>query len=1367
MKQFIKNIGKIALSISCFGLLSTTTVAQTGNPGNNLWTFPPNQFDQVNLSIAPLPQGPDIGDYDGAPSQNSHNIIRDMDGNIRFFVVDNRVFDSEGRLINVMQNLSTEVKGGAETLIVPDPNNCQRYYIFAIGRTDYTTLSNKVPFYSILDFSLPNANPLVEGDLLIGSFGSTSFNIVDMTPNFYESFGALRQGNVFFASSEKRCDNSYLIYISTEEGIHKYILDDNGFNYDNHYIEYSLAVPNSEMLTRSGMSLRELSNGNFRIAVAHQAFGPNQGDNAGIGVFTAQLDNNGNLISSSEQTMFLEDDCLPSCYNSRAFVHGLEFSPGGNILYVTHHTNSNHPNPLEYFDFDNPGSGDLQPLNVQNANEFKMSQMEIDIDGDLVLVTEERIAALGNPNTPDPNYWNPAKIQFVNDYLPNDESHQSTTIAEFRGLSSYIFPQQVAGMDYTEHLTSNLACLGITDNNINQVWSPGVSNNPFGSSNGDVYIDGDLIIPAGSYIQIKDMNFYFTPGSKLIVERGNGSLRGARLTLIRNTTLTVDTECFIDAMWNGVQVQGYSNLNQDLSTSGKQGWFRMYNNSKIEHAYIGVATTIYSSQSAYPYRPGLGQSGSTGGIIEISNSTFHNNERDILLSGYIAPNGLDNRFSVTNTEFNTDGVLNDPSAYPIAHVTTFNNVGVKLFGNDYINYTPDLYSFNRQGIGVLSFNSQIKIKARCAGLVPVGTPCTNFDQSFFRDLTFGVYSFSSITGRKTTVDRSIFKNNYFGILLGNIDYAEVTRNEFEVYRSAAPNETFATYGVYLYSCDGYQVEENNFTEYNDPIVTSSGNSHGVIVNNSGFGDNEIYRNDFANIKIGGQSQNINSEPYDFSSPYPNNTGLRWKCNDFSQDIYEADLAVASGRIAYQQGFCTSPNFDLIEAVQSPAGNRFSHSTFTTQNDIAVNDDPNLNPQILPFEYSHHADNITTPLYFNTDFVTTSSCFNTANQVNYDETNSCPSEITDLSGTTGVLPFLNLFKSRLDSLKEVISSKEALIDDNRTQELLSIIQTEDDGVVKNTLLAVSPYLSDEVLIAYINSNPPSGHLNQVIQANSPLSAAVLAALDNINIPNGIANQINSVQGGESERDYLITSINYDKTERSLMLDKIIRLVLEDTIMPGRLDTVAVLLKYESEQRRKEHLCDVYLCNRDTVKFEDTRSNLETEFGLTNFIRIAGMNDIISKGTGVYCTDTLRINSNLRQEVEDVAYDPNDRINAVHGEALLSALGDSLYYPIVEPLFVNTGNKMMANENDKLSSQILTEMKLYPNPSKGSIVNVEIDGEVYSNPKVEVIDLTGKRVADYSFDKNKVKISTSNLKAGIYFVKLNDEGRYIETQKLIVQ
>jgi hypothetical protein len=180
--------------------------------------------------------------------------------------------------------------------------------------------------------------------------------------------------------------------------------------------------------------------------------------------------------------------------------------------------------------------------------------------------------------------------------------------------------------------------------------------------------------------------------------------------------------------------------------------------------------------------------------------------------------------------------------------------GIRTWGIRVRNETPDLYTFNEQGSGIASYNARYFVDPRCLSLT---FPCSSFDKSRFENLYYGVYALGWNSTRTFRVDRGEFVNNYYGIYASGIDAARITRNEFEVYRSAAPNETFQTYGVFLNACDGFSVEENFFTEFDDPIVSVNGETYGVIVQNSGINDNRIYKNEFTNLFVGGQSQQIN------------------------------------------------------------------------------------------------------------------------------------------------------------------------------------------------------------------------------------------------------------------------------------------------------------------------------------------------------------------------------------------------------------------------------------------------------------------------------------------------------------------------------
>lgn len=1348
MKTKKYNMNKL-LGRICLAILGFTATINTVQAQNNVWSLAPNYYT-TGTPIG-LPQGLNPGfDYSGQNASNVHNAMQDANGNLLFFMVDDQIFDKDGYLIDYVYSNNVAVKGTAEIAFVPDPANCQKYYIIAAGRVNYAVgVSDKLPYLAILDLSQPNTYyPTRFGALEYTSTGTAS-SIASITPNFTGwNQSDAKQGGCFVAASKVRSDNSRLVFISNGNGIFRYKIDNNGFNYDNYFLPWGPSQFN-QIQMRGEMELVELSNGNYRIAApfVYEYFLDSK-----IAVFTAELNSSGNLIAGTNNLLFFtytNNDVF------RPFIHGLEFSPNGNILYITHDNSSLHPNTFEYYDFNNSGAG-VQPLNVPNALDFKSSQVELGKDGKLYLATNNRLATLSNPNNPNVSNWN-NNAQTVN-YSFN---YEGVSTPDYN-LKTYILPDQIDGMDYVSHFFANTQCCLINSYfnaevftaSTNATWAPGAGTNPFSSVSGTVLIEKELIIPAGKTITIQNMIFQFAPGAKVTIERGTGTgaLSGGKL-ILNNTTFTVDNRCDINAMWLGVQVHGYNNQAQGTYANSQQGWLIMNNGSVIEHAMKGAVAVKINNSLTYPYNFTGYDFSYTGGIIRATNSTFKNNRQDVEFRKYLP--SLNNLSYFTNCEFITDGLLNNPALYPTYHVQLNEVVGISFNGNTFQNLTPQLYAYWKQGMGIYSADAQLFVNARCTSPT---YPCTSFDPNIFQDLYFGIRALAGNSTRTLKVDKNNFINNYFGIYLGAVDFATVTKNTFEVYRSSAPNITFQTYGLYMNACTGYTVQENSFTEFNDPLVSASGNTYGIIVNNSGLSDNEIYKNNFNNIKIGGQSQNINSVAYNPSAAYPNNVGLRWKCNAFTNDIYQADLSITSGRIAYQQGFVINPVIDPINALKSPAGNRFSHSTFDLQNDIAANN------FVLPFTYTHHADLVTTPIYYNPLVVSPQMSFNATYPVYYDNTKSCPSKIK-----SSVILSAVALKFQSDSLKQVIALKENLIDGGNTNYLLNAIATQSSGDVKNALMAASPYLSEEVLIAYLNTNPPVGNVHQVIVANSPVSEDVKNAVASLNLPKGIKTQINNVQSGTSAMKYLYNEIYFASTERNSIIDERIRLFLNDTIVLNPLDSVAQILKNENRELRKKQLCDTYISKGDTLLSAQTRDSISTHYGYDNYVKLADLQiEMRNMSSSCYIINTDQI---IRQEIELVAYDQTDRINAIKGEALLAFALDSMFLAVVEPLY-EVGSGLRMAQDDDSQAEILdkeSSLSIYPNPSNGTEVNIVYSGtESLENVAIEIYNLSGILVANYQMKQksNVVTVLTNILNSGVYFVKLYSEKQLVETKKLII-
>src|SRR5690606_1914366 len=139
--------------------------------------------------------------------------------------------------------------------------------------------------------------------------------------------------------------------------------------------------------------------------------------------------------------------------------------------------------------------------------------------------------------------------------------------------------------------------------------------------------------------------------------------------------------------------------------------------------------------------------------------------------------------------------------------------------------------------------------ARCATTT---FPCTNYDESYFIDLTTGIFANnSSNRSQIADISRTNFDNLWRSIYLNNMEPPVVILNNIDVGMNLA-HPLFYSYGLYLNNCSGYTVENNDFTTTHNGYV-------GVYVNNSGTAANEVYRNDFSNLVVGSQAASTNGD----------------------------------------------------------------------------------------------------------------------------------------------------------------------------------------------------------------------------------------------------------------------------------------------------------------------------------------------------------------------------------------------------------------------------------------------------------------------------------------------------------------------------
>ncbi|MFK5890242.1 MAG: T9SS type A sorting domain-containing protein, partial [Flavobacteriaceae bacterium] len=78
------------------------------------------------------------------------------------------------------------------------------------------------------------------------------------------------------------------------------------------------------------------------------------------------------------------------------------------------------------------------------------------------------------------------------------------------------------------------------------------------------------------------------------------------------------------------------------------------------------------------------------------------------------------------------------------------------------------------------------------------------------------------------------------------------------------------------------------------------------------------------------------------------------------------------------------------------------------------------------------------------------------------------------------------------------------------------------------------------------------------------------------------------------------------------------------------------------------------------------------------------------------------------------------------------------------------------------QLLDGFAMYPNPVRGGLLNIQSQSNTEKN--INIYDVIGKRVFQKTTKANQINIS--NLRAGMYFVKVVQDGK-IATRKLVVE
>ncbi|MBI9034620.1 MAG: hypothetical protein JEZ03_09145 [Bacteroidales bacterium] len=831
-------------------------------------------------------------------------------------------------------------------------------------------------------------------------------------------------------------------------------------------------------------------------------------------------------------------------------------------------------------------------------------------------------------------------------------------------------------------------------------------------------MEHDLVIDPGVTLRLKgelrmhkDRRIMVSKGACLIVDGG--------------TITTADPQTY----WKGIEVCGDRSLPQIPPSN--QGTLVLKNGATIKNAICAVKTYRIIDNER-----GVMDPQSSGGVIAARDAIFFNNKRDVRMIDY--PHW--NRSYFYDCEF-TDATAEAPGADPDYNISLTGIDGIKIRGCTFT-YSPFMGDAHA-GKGIYSHNSTVYIDHDCT----VGyIPCDQFKPTTFTNLEYGIYATASSTIPFVDIQHCEFNNTNRAIFLSGISEPRVTSNTFNIPSNATTADTL--YGLYLYNCNAFHVEDNNF---NGPASGEKGDLGLYIYSNEAH-YNEIYDNTFERLRDGIIAQGENRVNDD--------EGLCIQCNDFvdnTSDITVVPITDANGipilvtvntGIAYNQGDADLFGPNNLNAL---AGNTFSQNAVHLMN----------HSDAQGLVYNHHPDAaglILKPIpaiNFNNHEVT---------QAVFDKPVSCPSRIEDNGG--GIDPPTE--RTKMAMAESGITSAEttlnAVVDGGDTPALDTEVTSSfpDEGYeVQQDLMQESPYLSEQVIESSIEREDmlPNVMIRDIM-VNNPHSAKSNQLLNKLDerdepMPEYMMNQVLSGQNIIGSKEALQMQLSAYKNSRNKAFNRLYTCFKTDTVNIASPDSVIAVLDAEPTLRAKYALAFLYMEDENYTLMQQELNAIESNFSLSEQ-ELSDYNDMnyLPSLLQTWQQDTVSI-SNLDSLQLEQLY-PLADIDNLAGTYSRNILIDNEAVDFNEPFFNFNENKSSSiSMRDILEKQNGEQpsLKVHPNPASDYFI---VEYKVCSSDPARLVlmNTQGQLMRNMQLERtiDQVVIPSQGLSDGMYVVML---------------
>lgn len=548
-------------------------------------------------------------------------------------------------------------------------------------------------------------------------------------------------------------------------------------------------------------------------------------------------------------------------------------------------------------------------------------------------------------------------------------------------------------------------------------------------------------------------------------------------------------------------------------------------------------------------------------------------------------------------------------------------------------------------------------------------------------------------------------------------------------------------GVQLTANTRSRIYSNDFQDFDFDVAAN------------GWGSNTLQDNHFSGTAAGNQ--------FNMTGTFSSNEN---KCNVYSGTLVGTDVVGDNqGFKFYNEDFTTNFHDLFLEGPITAPGAiaLFQGSSGAARyNYFSANKPENVKTStVQPNAY-------TTPFYyfFNLSAATGDPRLEPKCALN-NGTCTAPSNFYTFYGTGSnpgcQLPPPCFTKPCLESVRTQLAQRKSLLEAGKSQALFAALATQGGSTsTYNSLMAASPYLSDNLLMAIVdNSAMSQKSKSNLLMSNAALTSVVMQYLPG-KVSAQTISELNAAAAANpvSARTQLESQIQELSVQREAITDELIL----NYRSAGQWAQAETLLNEDLYDMNYRRLFGLKVEQKDytganTVLQSIPLNNLDDSY----FVHIQAINLArLTQGAGFSLT--------AQQEAGLTSMAQTSTLSAGYAQSLLNMLTGAVFPPVLPELGAGSGRSASANQNSELKQAEAQGLVLTPNPaSEAWTVRVALPATGHTR-KLELYDLVSGRLLE-SFpvwDEGEHQIPVKDYANGVYLLVLHENGQVLAKQKAVV-